>query len=146
MRAPLILVLLSLLALCACTEPSRPMAEPAPLPAAIFPYPTDGPLMIAALRTLADFRSRLQEHYEQPLDVHRYAVPADIRWDTVTEHYTRALGADWHTDTRYVDKSGQEYRSMVWTDGKHVVAIALNESPQADAAHALTVFFSDDAR
>ena len=98
--------------------------------------------MTAALFTLADLRERLQAHYKRPLDAHRYAVPAAMRWRSITEHYTRQLGPDWRVDTRYPEKSGDGYRSMVWTDGEHVLAIALNESPHTSTEHALTVLFS----
>jgi hypothetical protein len=140
-----VLVLASLLALCACTGANRAMAEPAPPPGAILPYPSDGPLMTVALFTLADLRSRLQAHYKSPLDAHRYAIPNATRWHSVIEHYTRELGADWHVDPHYAEESGQRYRLMVWTDGDHVVAIALNESPTG-AEHALTILFSDEKR
>lgn len=140
-HAPSILVWLVLLVLCACTGAGRTMAEPAPPPGATLPYPSDGPLMTAALFTLADFRSRLQTHYKQPFDAHRYAVPATTRWSTITEHYTHELGPDWQVDTRYAEKPGDSYRSMVWTDGEHMVAIALNESPHTSTGHALTVLF-----
>lgn len=141
-RAPSILLIVSLVALCACTDANRTMSEPAPPPEATLPYPSDGPLMTAALFTLGDLRSRLQAHYKTPLDAHRYAVPAATSWRSVVEHYTRELGPDWHVDTRYSETSGHSYRSMVWTDGKHFVAIALNESPHAGTEHALTVMFS----
>lgn len=139
------LVLTSLLALCACAGANRTMAEPAPPPGAILPYPSDGPLMTVALFTLADFRSRLQANYKSPLDAHRYAVPNSTRWRSVIEHYARELGADWHVDPRYAEESGRRYRSMAWTDGDHVVAIALNESPTG-AEHALTILFSYEKR
>jgi hypothetical protein len=141
-RAPRMLVLVSLLALCACIGANRTMAEPAPPPGATLPYPSTGPLMTAALLTLADLRSRLQARYEPPWDAHRYAIPAATPWDSVIEHYERELGPNWHVDTNYAETSGHGYRSMVWTDGKHVVAIALNEAPQTNAEHALTVMFS----
>src|SRR5687767_11181900 len=121
MRAPNMLLLVTLMALCACAGANRTMAEPAPPPEATLPYPSDGPLMTSALFTLADLRSRVQAHYQRPLDGHRYAVPAATRWHSVIEHYTRELGPDWRVDTRYSEKSGQSYRSMVWTDGEHVV-------------------------
>lgn len=143
-RAPTMLLLVTLMALCACAGANRTMAEPAPPPQATLPYPSDGPLMTSALFTLADLRSRLQAHYGSPLDAHRYAVPAATRWRSVIEHYTRELGPDWHVDPRFSESSEHSYRSMVWTDGEHVVAIALNESPQTGSEHALTVMFSSD--
>lgn len=146
LRAPCMLVLVSLLAFGACAGANRTMSEPTPPPGATLPYPSDGPLMTEALLTLADFRSRLQAHYKPPLDAHRYAVPAATPWRSVIEHYTRELGPDWHVDPHYEEESSRRYRSMVWTDGEHVVAIALNESPNAGAEHALTVLFSDDKR
>lgn len=140
-----VFMLAGLLTLCACTGAKRTMAEPAPPPGATLPYPSDGPLMTAALFTLADLRSRLQEHYKLPLDAHRYAITNATSWHSVTEHYARELGRDWHADTHYADESDQRYRSMVWTDGDHVVAIALNESPTG-AEHALTILFSHEKR
>lgn len=138
-------MLASLLTLCACNGAARTMAEPAPPPGAALPYPSDGPLMTVALYTLADLRSRLQAHYKPPFDAHRYAVASATRWQSIIDHYTGELGSDWHVDPHYAEESDHSYRSMAWTDGEHVVAIALNESP-AGGEHALTILFSDDQR
>jgi hypothetical protein len=144
-RASCLFVLISVLAICACTGAvGRPMPEPTPPPGTTLPYPSDGPLMTAALFTLADLRSRLEMHYPPPWDGHRYAVPASLGWAAIVEHYTRELGPNWQIDTRYADDAGKDYRSKVWSDGKRAVAIALNESSKPGAEHALTVLFPDE--
>lgn len=146
-RAPRILLLASLLALCACADgASRPMSEPTPPPGATLPYPSNGPLMTAALFTFADLRSRLQAHYRPPWESHRYAVSAATDWPALIEHYTRELGPNWHVDNRYAENAGINYRLKVWSDGRHVVAIALNEPQKPGAEHALTVMFTDVER
>src|SRR5688572_18226864 len=122
-RAPHMLVVMSLLALCACADgANRHIAEPAPPPGSTLPYPSDGPLMTSALFTLADLRSRLQAHYDTAWDGRRYAIPAEIGWPSIIEHYARELGSGWRVDARYAENAGKGYRSKVWSDGEHAVA------------------------
>jgi hypothetical protein len=131
-------VLVSLLALSACSGGNRPVPQPA-APSGVTAYSGEGELATAAHLAMADLHSRLRAHYSPPWDMKRFAVPAGTAWESIVAHYSQTLGADWKIDTRYAEDAGPGYRSKVWSDGQHAVAIALIEGRGTGAEQVLTV-------
>jgi hypothetical protein len=136
-----VLVLVGVMALGACGGGGGPVAEPAALPGAT-PYPRDVDLITRSQLAMADLRSRLQEHYDSPWEASRYEIAGSVQWDAVAAHYGQALGQDWQVDARYQEDAGLGYRSRVWTDGDHAVAIALADGPAT--SDVLTVLWPDE--
>jgi hypothetical protein len=114
-------------------------------PAGVTPYSGEGALATAAHLAMADLHSRLRTHYTPSWDIQRYAVPANSSWDSITAHYSQALGGDWKVDTRYSEDAGPGYRSRVWSDGQHAVAIGLIEGRPPGAEQVLTVMVPEDS-
>ncbi len=130
-----------LIALAACAAPV-PLPHPAPPPGSS-PYIGDGPLETAAQLAFTDLHSRLTRHYEKPWDIQRHAIPPDTGWDSITAHYTKALGPDWQVDTRYPENS-TGYRARVWSADGRAVAIGLVPGRQPTAEHVLIVLLPED--
>lgn len=143
LRGACVVVLISLLALCACSESNRAMPQPSAPPGAT-PYSGEGGLTTAAQLAMADLHSRLRAHYEKFWDVQRYAVPAAVNWNSITAHYAQALGPDWQVDQRYSEDAGTGYRSKVWSDGRRAVGIALIDGREAGAEQVLTVLVPEN--